>query len=55
MAPKFTDSMRYPYGYVSSRETDIRKTFRRAAALLKKNNDEAKEKVRELPKRTART
>lgn len=34
MKPKFTDSARYPRGYVRSDATDVAKTFERARRAL---------------------
>ena len=43
--PRFTDSHRYPRGYVKSNATDISKTFARVRAEQKKIEEERKDKL----------
>lgn len=46
--PRFTDSHRYPRGYVKSNATDISKTFARVKAEKKQIDEERKEKLRSI-------
>jgi hypothetical protein len=46
--PRYTDKLRYPYGYTTSDKTDIAKTWARAREQLEKDKQERAEKVRTI-------
>lgn len=48
MKPKYTDSARYPNGYVPSDKTDITRTWDRARKELDRLKAERQEKVRDI-------
>ena len=49
--PKFTDSFRYPNGYVAASKTDIRKTFFRARRKIAVDAEATRRTVTQFPVR----